>query len=138
MLQHLRNPKYQDLSVLVVLAVMATLFYAASYNRSSYSYILRADEGVSLATSLRTTEGFVPQHDFPSYYGPLMPYLYGAVFKIFGPSIALMRAFWACMYIVSILLFYRIGRYVMPTFAAFAAAAMLIGQQHTPLYTYNH
>ena len=54
------------------------------------------------------------------------------------PSIALMRGIWAILYIVSIVLFYRLGRHLLPPFAAFAAAAMLIGQQHTPLYTYNH
>jgi hypothetical protein len=137
MLQHLKHPKYQDILALLVLFVAAVLFYSVTYNRSSYSYILRADEGISLATAVRVTDGHLPQRDFP-FYGLLMPYVYGATFWIFGPSIALMRGVWVCMSIVSILLFYRIGRYVMPPFAAFAGVAMLIGQQHTPLYTYNH
>lgn len=137
MLQRLKNSKYQDFLALLILFIAGVLFYALTYNRSSYSYILRADEGVSLATSVRVTQGHLPQRDFP-FYGLLMPYLYGFAFWIFGPSIALMRGVWACMSIASILLAYRIGRYVMPAFAAFAAAAMIIGQQHTPLYTYNH
>jgi 4-amino-4-deoxy-L-arabinose transferase-like glycosyltransferase len=128
----------KDSIAIFMLVVLAAVFYAATYNRSSYSYILRADEGVAFATAVRVTQGFIPQHDFPSYYGPVMPYVYGAVFKVFGPSIALMRGIWAILYIVSIFLFYRLGRHLLPPFAAFAAAAMLIGQQHTPLYTYNH
>jgi len=135
---YLKDPKFQDRAALLILLVAGILFYAVTYNRSSYSYILRADEGVSLATSLRVTEGFVPQRDFPSYYGPLMPYLYGGFFAVVGPSIALMRALWAGLYILSIILFYCIGKHLMPVFAAFAAAAIMIGQQHTPLYTYNH
>jgi hypothetical protein len=128
----------KDSIAIFMLLILAAVFYAATYNRSSYSYILRADEGVAFATAVRVTQGFIPQHDFPSYYGPVMPYVYGAAFKAFGASIALMRGVWAILYIVSILLFYRLGRHLLPPSAAFAAAAMLIGQQHTPLYTYNH
>jgi len=127
-----------DTLAMIVLALTATVFYAATFNRSSYIYILRADEGLSFATAMRVLQGFVPQRDFPSYYGPVMPYLYALVFKIFGPSIAIMRAFWALLFVISIAGFYRIGRYVLPPFAAFVAAFMIIGQQHTPLYTYNH
>jgi 4-amino-4-deoxy-L-arabinose transferase-like glycosyltransferase len=138
MLRRLKDYASKDLIAIVLLVIGSALFYAATYNRSSYSYILRADEGVSFATAVRVTQGFIPQHDFPSYYGPLMPYVYGTAFKAFGASIALMRGIWAILCIASIVLFYRLGRHLLPPFAAFAAAAMLIGQQHTPLYTYNH
>jgi hypothetical protein len=134
----LKDHTSKDLIAIVVLVILAGAFYAATFNRSSYSYILRADEGVSFAAAVRVTQGLIPQHDFPSYYGPLMPYVYGAAFKVFGASIALLRGVWAILYIVSILLFYRLGRHLLPPFAAFTAAAILIGQQHTPLYTYNH
>jgi hypothetical protein len=127
-----------DITAMLILAVTAIVFYAATFNRSSYIYILRADEGLSFATAMRVLQGFVPQMDFPSYYGPVMPYVYAAVFKIFGASIAVMRAFWAFLFVLSIVGFYRIARSVLPPFASFAAAFMMIGQQHTPLYTYNH
>ena len=84
MLRRLKDRASKDLIATVLLVIGSALFYAATYNRSSYSYILRADEGVSFATAVRVTQGFIPQHDFPSYYGPVMPYVYGAAFKAFG------------------------------------------------------
>lgn len=127
-----------DLAAMLGLAVAAAIFYAATFNRSSYIYILRADEGLSFAAAMRVLQGFIPQRDFPAYYGPVMPYLYALAFKTFGASIAVMRGLWAALFIISIVGFYKIGRYVLPPFAAFVAAFMIIGQQHTPLYTYNH
>ncbi len=55
----------KDSIAILMLVILAAVFYAATYNRSSYNYILRADEGVAFATAVRVTQGFIPQHDFP-------------------------------------------------------------------------
>ena len=138
MLSLFKNPKTREILALSLLALAAIMFYGATYNHSSYSFILRADEGTSFATAMRVLQGEVPQRDFPSYYGPVMPYVYAAALKVFGESLAVLRASWAVLYGISVLLFYRIGRKLLPPLAAFAVAAMVIGQQHPPLYTYNH
>ncbi len=138
MLKAFSSSKAQEIVAGLLLVVAGALFYAATYNRSSYEYILRADEGVSFATAMRTVQGFVPQRDFPSYYGPVMPYVYAAAFKLFGGSLAVMRAFWAFLNVLSVLLLFRIARHLLPTWMAFLAAVLVIGQQHPPLYTYNH
>jgi hypothetical protein len=133
----LRGVDVQQMVAMLLLLIGGTLFYAWTYDRSTYAYILRADEGVSFAGAIRAMQGSIPQKDFP-YYGPVMPYVYGGALKVFGTSIAVMRAFWAFLYVISVLLFFQIGRKVLPNWVAFAVAAMVIGQLHTPLYTYNH
>lgn len=122
----------------LALLVAAAGFYGFTYNRSSYAYILRADEGYSFAVSVRAAEGLVPQKDFSYAYGPFMPYVYAGVFKLAGPSLAALRLTWAVLYIITVLLFYRIGLDIVPAWTALAAALMVIGQAHTPLYSYNH
>lgn len=127
-----------DYLLLGILVIAAVTFYALTINRSEYLYILRADEGYSFAAAVRTGQGLVPQKDFSYAYGPLMPYVYAAGFKLLGVSISTMRGIWAAAYIVSLTLFYFLGRRVMPKTSAFILAFSLIGQVHTPLYSYNH
>jgi hypothetical protein len=122
----------------VILAILASTFYALTINRSAYDYILRADEGYSFSAAVRVSEGLIPQKDFSYAYGPLMPYLYAGAFKVWGTSIPVMRAVWASGYTASIVLFFFIGREVLPTWLATTFAVSLIGQIHTPLYSYNH
>ena len=130
--------KRVDWLTIVVLAIMASIFYAATIDRSEYSFILKADEGYSFAAAVKVGEGLTPQKDFSYAYGPLMPYVYAAAFKVFGVSIPVMRAIWAAAYIATIVLFFVIGRELLPTWLAAIAAFNLIGQIHTPLYSYNH
>jgi hypothetical protein len=133
-----RQTRQRDYLLLGILVVAAVVFYALTINRSEYLYILRADEGYSFAAAVRTGQGLVPQKDFSYAYGPLMPYVYAAGFKLFGVSISTMRGIWAAAYIGSLILFYLLGRQVIPRTGAFILAFSLIGQIHTPLYSYNH
>jgi hypothetical protein len=133
-----RRADLDQMVAMLLLFIGGTAFYACTYDRSAYDYILRADEGVSFATAMRAMQGFIPQRDFPSYYGPVMPYVYGGALTLFGTSIAVMRAFWAFLDGISVLLFFQIGRKLLPNWVAFIVAAMVIGQLHPPLYTYNH
>lgn len=45
------------------------------------------DEGITLTAGLRVLHGQVPYRDFYFIYGPALPYLLAALFRIFGPSV---------------------------------------------------
>lgn len=45
------------------------------------------DEGVYLNAGRLVYDGSLPYRDFPFSQGPLVPYVYGAVLEVFGPSV---------------------------------------------------
>ena len=45
------------------------------------------DEGITLTAGLRVLAGQVPYRDFYFIYGPALPYIFGALFRIFGPTV---------------------------------------------------
>jgi hypothetical protein len=45
------------------------------------------DEGIALQAARRVSEGQTPYADFTWAYGPVMPYLLGGLFKVFGISL---------------------------------------------------
>jgi hypothetical protein len=45
------------------------------------------DEGIALQAAHRVSEGQTPYADFTWAYGPVMPYLLGGLFKVFGVSL---------------------------------------------------
>src|ERR1700753_3602324 len=45
------------------------------------------DEGITLTAGLRVFAGQVPYRDFYFIYGPALPYIFGALFRIFGPTV---------------------------------------------------
>lgn len=54
-------------------------------------YPLPYDEGVVLTAAMRVAAGQVPHRDFYAIYGPADFYLPAALFKIFGPSLLIVR-----------------------------------------------
>jgi hypothetical protein len=122
----------------LLLITAGVAFYALTFDRSAYGYILRADEGLNFSAAVRVSSGMVPQKDFSYSYGPIMPFFYAVGFRIFGISLANMRGLWALLYVSSIGMFYLIARQLVPYAAATCCSALLIGQLHTPLYSYNH
>ncbi len=122
----------------LLLVTVSVAFYAVTIDRSSYLYILRADEGYGFSAAVRTASGQIPQKDFSYAYGPIMPFVYAVSFKLLGVSLYAMRATWALLYTVSVVLFYGIARQILPALPSATAAICLVGQLHPPLYSYNH
>ena len=54
-------------------------------------YPLPYDEGIVLTGAMRVATGQVPHRDFYSIYGPADLYLPAALFKVFGPSLLIVR-----------------------------------------------
>jgi len=66
------------------------LLFAAAAALSAFT-ILREigphDEGLMLQAAHRIASGEWPYRDFWWNYGPAQPYLLGAIWKVFGPSL---------------------------------------------------
>lgn len=60
---------------------------------SQYREILVYDEGLAAVGAERVLRGEVPYRDFWTLYGPAQFYLIGAIFKIFGSSIMVLRLY---------------------------------------------
>lgn len=75
--------------VLVCLLVFMVSFLALFLGMRRYP--LPYDEGIVLTGAMRVAAGQVPHRDFYSIYGPADLYLPAALFKMFGPSLLIVR-----------------------------------------------
>src|SRR5262245_50216623 len=96
------------------------------------------DHGLVLFAGDATLRGEMPFRDYHYFYGPLMPYYYGLIFKIFGSSIAaaligeqLLRL--TC----GLLIFSALSLFVHPLFALAGNIWYWVFNKEF-FYTYNH
>jgi hypothetical protein len=66
---------------------LAFVFLFLTTDRTIFLY----DEGITLTAALRVGSGQVPYRDFYYIYGPALPYLVAALFKIFGSTVFVAR-----------------------------------------------
>ncbi len=69
-------------------------------------FLRLGDHGHDLYASWRTSLGEIPYRDYSRFYGPLMPFFYGACFKIGGITIASAQCGWVVIKILSSVLFF--------------------------------
>ena len=50
-------------------------------------------DGLSYAMAIASKEGYLPNRDFFAQYGPLTPYIFGFVLKLFGTDLLFLRLF---------------------------------------------
>jgi hypothetical protein len=68
---------------------LAALVYFLCFHR--YGFFLQ-DEGVNAYQALRVLDGQLPYADFQTAYTPLGYYLHATLFRLFGPSLSVLRA----------------------------------------------
>lgn len=76
------------------LVLTAVLLFVASFFvlfLGMRRYPLPYDEGLELTAAMRVAAGQVPHRDFYAIYGPADFYFPAALFKIFGPSVLIVR-----------------------------------------------
>jgi len=71
-----------------LLVFLAALAYFLLFHRTG---LFLQDEGVIAYQALRVSQGQLPYADFQTAYTPAAFYLHALLFKIFGPSLALLR-----------------------------------------------
>lgn len=81
-----------------------------------------ADEGFLAFGAVRVLEGQIPNRDFVSLQPPLSFYTLAGVFKALGASLASLRIFGLCLYILIALVVYALGRQMANSMVALAGA----------------
>lgn len=93
------------------------------------------DEGITLFGADRVMHGDVPHRDFYALYGPAQFYIIAGLYKLFGASVLVERAWTAIVSGVSIvLIFLIVDRFVLRRFAVLAAIAALFWFQNAHAY----
>ena len=101
-------------------------------------FLAQGDHGRDLYAAAAVLRGEMPYKDFWWVYGPLMPYYYGLMFKLFGihiPSVLLGKIF---LNIASGLgIFWAMTRFFSPATGFIAGLWFLVYHQDF-FFTYNH
>jgi hypothetical protein len=100
--------------------------------------LAQGDHGRELYAFWQTSQGETPYQDYWWCYGPLMPYYYGFIFKIFGPLIqnALLGELLLKLCAVS-LCYLALNCFIQTGWAFIGAAWLASFMSHFP-HTYNH
>ncbi|MDP8267013.1 MAG: hypothetical protein P9M07_08780 [Candidatus Aceula meridiana] len=128
--------RYQKPLFLLLLIIAAGAIFLPIHNFQTP--IAQGDHGRDLYAFQQVSEGAVPYHDFWWVYGPLTPYLFALIFKIFGASIqaaiATQLAFKVC---TAIFFYLALICFASPIFA-FAGALWFLKFQPIFPHTYTH
>lgn len=89
------------------------------------------DEGYYHLIAKLTAEGALPYRDYFCVQTPVYPFVYGAMFKIFGSSLIMARSLSMVLGLMSFLLSVRIARNLLGANAGLAAAALILVQPFT-------
>lgn len=122
------------LTVLFTAAAALLLFHNMFYQPS----LAQGDHGRDLYAASVVLDGQVPYRDFWWVYGPLMPYYYGLIFKLFGTTIPFMLWGQIFLKILTGVVFLRILLLFIPASIAFIGGLWFIAMMPEFFYTYNH
>ncbi len=85
--KHASEQTFADVAIAMVLGACAVLWLWPFF----YYNQLGGDEGIAFQGAVRMMEGQIPYRDFFSFYTPACYFLYAALFKTFGTTIAVAR-----------------------------------------------
>lgn len=86
--------------------IIISLIYYLSYFRYGIGML---DEGFLVDPVMRVIQGEIPYKDFYHFYAPLSFYIFAFLFKIFSPSLIIVRLFWIIILITTALLIYSLS-----------------------------
>lgn len=93
------------------------------------------DEGITLFGAERVLRGDIPHRDFYTLYGPAQFYIVAGLFKVFGVSVLVERAWTTIVSACSVvLIFFVVDRVAPRRFAVLAAIVALPWFQNTHIY----
>ncbi|GAB4346582.1 MAG: hypothetical protein Kow0099_27880 [Candidatus Abyssubacteria bacterium] len=113
----------------MLVAAVAAAYFLLTYNRT----LNPPDEGYLLYNYYKTASGQIPHLDFYDDYGPAIYWLGGALFRLFGTKIIVIRIFLVFLKSAMAVLIFLIGRKLMPTFFAIVASVLFILAWGDPL-----
>lgn len=100
-------------------------------------YLEPGDHGRDLQCFARVAGGERPFADFQWIYGPLMPCLYGALFRAFGVSLAVARGAALVLVLLGAAIAFVVARRFRGALVAHAVAFLIV-LWGPPQHTYNH
>ncbi|MCA9399431.1 MAG: glycosyltransferase family 39 protein, partial [Candidatus Omnitrophica bacterium] len=110
------------------------------YPRSNFQVRLaQGDHGRDLYSFQQTAQGAIPIHDYWTQNGPLMPYYYALIYKIFGSTIQSTLLGYYFLVLCAGLMIFLIAREFLSPLAALAGVLWywtFRGEEF--FYTYNH
>lgn len=116
--------------IIALLAVFQTIDYQP--------LLSQGDHGRDLYAAYASLHGEIPYKDYWWVYGPLMPYFYGASFKLLGVNILSMLAARGLLLIITAIFFYlALNSVIVPTFAFIGTIWFLFANPQF-FHTYNH
>lgn len=119
----------------VIALILAASFYLTLFMNRSVNL---TDEGLVLFGAERVLNGDIPHRDFFTLYGPGQFYLLAALFKLFGSSVLVERAWDTVVRCISVVLVFVIVNQAAPRRAALlAAAASLVWLASFEYYGYS-
>ncbi|HOD12009.1 MAG TPA: hypothetical protein PLO93_02195 [Candidatus Omnitrophota bacterium] len=131
--QLLRYQKYLFLALTIVVAIII-LFPIRTFQAP----LAQGDHGRDLYAFWQTSQGATPYQDYWWCYGPLMPYYYGFIFKIFNPLIQIALLGELLLKLTAVILCYlALSCFVQAGWALIGALWLAAFMPHFP-HTYNH
>jgi hypothetical protein len=106
-------------AVTIALIIATLLYLALSMNRT----VNLTDEGLVLFGAERVLNGDVPHRDFFTLYGPAQFYLLAALYKVFGASVLVERAWDTVVRCYCVVLVFIVVKRVAPRKVALLTAA---------------
>src|SRR3989338_7405669 len=129
-------PKFKNLFAILLVALTGCFFIADQclFQKD----LAQGDHGRDLYAFAAVLRGEVPYRDFWWVYGPLMPYYYGAFFKIFGIHAASVLLGKCCLTLTAGVLIYVSLSLFIPPLMAYLGALWFWAYNPDFYFTYNH
>jgi len=121
------------LGTAILLWVAAVLYLLLGFNLT----LDWVDEGFLMYHSWRTAGGAVPHRDFRSMYGPSAFFLNGALLRVFGPELLVVRLWFVAVKATVALLVYLLARRVAGRAAALLVYVLLLAVWGAPFAAVN-
>jgi hypothetical protein len=123
MSDHSSRANLKQIAVVILIIVLAGLYFSLSYNGVFYA----SDEGATAYHFEKTTEGAVQHRDFYSVYG-MAYYIVGKwLFQLFGTRLIVIRLFTVVLKLVTAVLIYFVTlRLTRPTFAFLSSMGFVV------------
>lgn len=114
------------LIMLVAVLILFISIYMFRLPLEFVNYMDEGDFGRDLYNFWLVSQGKLPYIDFNWIYGPLVPLLYGMVFKVFGVSAFNAIVLWYLNFVVSVFLLFYVVKSFANSFMAFIASLVFI------------
>jgi hypothetical protein len=122
----------------ILLTIILAYTFNIYFHRLPLDSISEGDFGRDLYNFYLVSKGQLPYIDFNWIYGPLIPVIYGIVFKIAGVSVLNAVSFWYLMFFICVyIIFYLVSKFSNGLFGSIAGILFVVYYAFI-IQTFNH